>query len=290
MKIIFVHGRAQGGKDPVKLKQEWVDALYRGMEYAHLNLPANVTIDFPFYGDRLDQLVEEIEIPLVNDVRYRGDNQDIERSAEFRGEMLYEIARGAGISDEEIMSNFEGNVKDRGPQNWEWVQAILKSLEKTSLGEKVIDLITRDAYVYLKFPAVRSIINSMVAECLTSEKCVVVGHSLGTVVSYNTLRQVQVDTSVIKFVTLGSPLGMHSFKNNLETPIKMPSCVKEWFNAMDERDVVALYPLDKIHFPTTPPIRNKTSVDNRTPDRHGITGYLQDVDVAKTIYDGLQVT
>ncbi len=287
MKIIFVHGRAQGGKDPVKLKQEWVDALYRGMDNAHLKLPTNVTIDFPFYGDKLDQLVQEIDVPLVDDVRYRGDGQDLDNFAVFRGEMLYEIARGARISDEEIMTYYEGSVRERGPQNWEWVHAILKALEKTPLGEKAIDLITRDAYAYLKFPAVQSIINNMVAEYLPNEQCVVVGHSLGSVISYNTLRQMQGDGSVIKFVTLGSPLGMQSFKNNLETPLKMPYCVKEWFNAMDERDVVALYPLDEIHFPISPPIRNKTSVDNRIPDRHGITGYLEDVDVAKNIFEGL---
>lgn len=287
MKIIFVHGRAQGGKDPVKLKQEWVDALYRGMEYAHLNLPSNLKIEFPFYGDKLDQLVKEFDVPLVDDVRYRGDAQDLENFDVFRGETLYEIAHGAGISDEEILTYYEGNIRERGPRNWEWVQAILKALEKTPLGEKVIDLITRDAYVYLKFPAVQSIINSMVAENLTNEQCVVVGHSLGSVVAYNILRQKQADTSLIKFVTLGSPLGMQSFKNNLETPLRMPHCVHDWFNAMDERDVVALYPLNEIHFPVTPPIRNKTSVDNRTPDRHGIIGYLEDVDVAKNIFEGL---
>ena len=60
-----------------------------------------------------------------------------------------------------------------------------------------------------------------------------------------------------------------------------------WFNAMDQRDVVALYPLDGTHFPIDPAIENKTDVDNDTENRHGISGYLTDKVVAKRIYDAL---
>jgi hypothetical protein len=70
----------------------------------------------------------------------------------------------------------------------------------------------------------------------------------------------------------------------------MPECVDKkngWFNAYDERDFVALHPLDKEHFNINPPIENKNNVDNHTPNRHGIVGYLNDVDVAKRIYDAL---
>lgn len=56
---------------------------------------------------------------------------------------------------------------------------------------------------------------------------------------------------------------------------------------MDERDVVALYPFDKEHFPVDPEFKNKTNVDNKTDDRHGIAGYLGDQDVARRIYDAL---
>ena len=59
---------------------------------------------------------------------------------------------------------------------------------------------------------------------------------------------------------------------------------------MDERDVVALYPLDPTHFPiapSVPPINNKQDVDNNTENHHGITGYLSDPEVAQTIYAAL---
>jgi hypothetical protein len=63
--------------------------------------------------------------------------------------------------------------------------------------------------------------------------------------------------------------------------------VSAWFNAMDERDVVALYPLDPTHFPLdpdTPAIENKTDVRNRTRNRHGVAGYLDNEVVARRIY------
>ena len=60
-----------------------------------------------------------------------------------------------------------------------------------------------------------------------------------------------------------------------------------WFNAMDKRDVVALYPLDSVHFPINPVTENKTDVQNETENRHGISGYLNDKEVAKRIYEAL---
>ena len=54
---------------------------------------------------------------------------------------------------------------------------------------------------------------------------------------------------------------------------------------MDERDVVALHPLDSANFNIDPAIENKTDVNNHTDNRHGITGYLDDATVAKRIRD-----
>jgi hypothetical protein len=66
--------------------------------------------------------------------------------------------------------------------------------------------------------------------------------------------------------------------------------VSQWFNARDPRDVVALYPLTPDHFPVgdeAPGIVDKSDVDNETPNRHGISGYLSDRDVARVIHDAL---
>jgi hypothetical protein len=56
---------------------------------------------------------------------------------------------------------------------------------------------------------------------------------------------------------------------------------------MDERDVVALYPLDAANFPVDPPIENKRDVDNPTSNRHGISGYLSDPVVARRLHEAV---
>jgi hypothetical protein len=111
---------------------------------------------------------------------------------------------------------------------------------------------------------------------------------LGTVVAYNLLRRegMPLRWNIPLLVTLGSPLGVTAIRSSLR-PIKHPECVAKWFNAMDERDVVALYPLTRGNFDIDPEIENKTDVDNHTTNRHGISGYLNDKAVAKRIYDAL---
>jgi hypothetical protein len=286
MKLIFIHGLSQEGKDPVQLQQQWETALHKGMFRAGLKWPAGVHIHFPFYGDRLDELVKEIKAPLVEDVILRGAEQDSSEPS-FRGDLLYEMAMNAGISDAEILAYYNGKPQEKGPQNWEWVQSILKALDKTLLGEAAIDAFTRNVYIYLTNKVVRNAIDGLISIHLTEGPCVVVGHSLGSVVGYNVLSKTPPNVRVKRFVTMGSPLGLNAIKRQLNTPLAMPLCAKAWYNAMDERDIVAFHPLDRKNFPIQPPIENKTNVNNHTDNRHGIDGYLDDPDVAHTIYSSL---
>lgn len=287
MKLVLVHGRSQQGKDPVQLQQQWMKALNIGIQKANVELPQGIDIDFPFYGNRLDELLNELDAPLVSDVTLRGAAPDSTES-EFRGELLYEIAQDAGVSDADIQSRFKGNPQEKGPQNWAWVQAILKALDRTPIGAVALDAFTRDVYVYLTNRSVRKALDSIVSASLPDGPCVVVGHSLGSVVAYNVLRNASHAVDVKKYVTVGSPLGLKAIKRKLDSPLVMPTCVQNWFNAMDDRDVVALHPLDSGNFNINPSIENKTDVNNHTDNRHGIAGYLDDATVARRILDALE--
>jgi hypothetical protein len=90
-------------------------------------------------------------------------------------------------------------------------------------------------------------------------------------------------------VTVGSPLGIRAIRNRLTTPLTMPAGLDDWYNAFDQRDVVALYPLDVANFGIKPPIKNFPFVNNHTDNRHGIDGYLDDADVAHQVAAALQV-
>lgn len=290
-RLVFIHGRAQEFKDATALKNEWIASWKLGLDAAHLPYPIqDGDVAFPYYGQTLFDLVEGKTPEEAAKVIVRGTAPSDEGRA-FIEAILREQMAKFNISDRQILTLQGLDVNQRGPQHWEWVQGILRALDKHVPGASgaSIALITNDVYQYLTSGGIRDIIETGVRNAMTSDQpTVVVSHSLGTVVAYQLLRRegAAARWSVPTFITLGSPLGVNRIKKELR-PISRPQCIGDWFNAIDERDVVALYPLDDANFPVDPSIRNKTDVMNDTENHHGISGYLSDPEVAKTIYDAL---
>jgi hypothetical protein len=286
-RLLLVHGRAQERKDPVKLHQEWVTALNRGAAKFGSALAPRVDVAFPYYGDLLDSYARELNIPLTSDVQARGEQND--EFLKFQYEIAESIRQAAGIPEDKVNAEFDGPVQERGPLNWKWVQAVLRAIDKNGGGmnQATLESFTRDVFLYATRAGVRDAIDRVVAEKLTEEPTVVVGHSLGTVVTYSVLVNDRRALKVPLYVTVGSPLGVRAIRDRFR-PLRYPRpAVSAWFNAFDPRDVVALYPLDAANFPVTPPIENKNDVNNYTDNRHGIIAYLDDRVVAQKILSGL---
>ena len=286
-KLLFVHGRGQGGSSVEVLKAQWMASLTRGAQKAHLSVPAGLDVAFPFYGDQLDGFVKNADLPLTSNAHARGDLPD--DYLQFQGEVAEQIRQGTHISDEQVRSGIRSGIRNRrAPLNWPWVQAILRAIDKHGGGMNMqtLQLFTRDVYLYVTREDVHDAINLTVASKLSEEPTVIVAHSLGTVVAYNILTTDKRNLQVPTFVTLGCPLGVRAIRERL-TPLHYPQAVKSWFNAFDTRDVVALYPLDATNFPITPPVENDASVRNGTNNRHGIDGYLNDKTVATRVFQGM---
>ena len=289
--LVFVHGRSQEKRNASELKEEWVDALRKGLAKSGLTLPlSDADIRFPYYGQTLYDLVEGKPDKDVAEIIVRGDDVS-EQEKMFVRSVLLEIQQQKGITDEQVQALARQAIAERGVLNWEWVQTVLCALDTYVPGASStsVALATRDVYLYLRNPGFQSVIDNGVASAITAGKeTVVVGHSLGTVVSYSLLRREGQARGwkVPVYITVGSPLAVRVIKEGL-SPIKFPPCVGKWFNGFDPRDVVALYPLDAAHFPVTPAIENKADVDNPTSNRHGISGYLSDPVVARRIYEAL---
>lgn len=276
MNITFVHGRAQQGKDPVELQELWLNTLQEGLSKSSASLPNHVKSTFPFYGDRLDEMVAS--------ARTRGGERDVEYER-FRGAFLKEILDAQGLDDPSEMDEAE-----RGPLNWEWVHSILKYLDLnfTAVRDGTVNTFTRDVFLYLTRTEIRREIDGIVAAAIPHEPGVVVAHSLGTVVAFNVLRARLPESAVPLLVTLGCPLGVRGIQDKLGKPLDIPTCVSRWYNAYDTRDVVALYALDEQNFPTDPSIENQSDVRNDSKNRHSITGYLDDEKVASAILSGVK--
>jgi hypothetical protein len=189
MRLLLVHGRSQGGKDPLKLKAEWLDTLDRGLKKAGLAMPADVKIDFPFYGDRLDEFVRQFELPADPAIVPKG-SPAFDEFAAFRASVAEEMRVRAGITNAQVQAECHPTEAEKGVQNWEWVQAIVRLLDRnfTEVSQTTIEAFLRDVFLYTQRNVVRDAINEIVSEMLSPGTAVVVGHSLGSIVAYNVLR------------------------------------------------------------------------------------------------------
>lgn len=284
MRLMFVHGRSQGGKVPSDLCAAWLEALGKGLDAAGLSLPGGIEVDFPFYANRLDKFVSDFELPADPAFVPKG-SPVFDEYAAFKAEVADEMRVRANISDGEVLAEAGDLPAEKGPQNWAWVQAIIRLLDRnvTGVSEGTIEIFLRDVFLYSRRTAVRKAIDEIVAASLTADTAVVVGHSLGSVVAYNVLRNAAAKPPL--FVTVGSPLGIRALRPGLGV-LANPAGKKGWYNAYDPRDVVALYPLDAANFDVDPSVTNYGGVDNETSNRHGISGYLDDRDVARAIVEG----
>jgi hypothetical protein len=287
-RLVLVHGRSQEGRDPKEIKAEWLNALQIGAGKLGREIPRNLDVALPYYGDTLDAFVEQLDAPLAEDIKARGNPNDSE-FLEFQGRVADELRIKAQITDDQVNAEYASNTKPRGPLNWDWVQAILRALDKYGPGmsKKTVELFTRDVFLYITRPGIQSEVDKIVANALTLEPTVIVGHSLGSVVAYHLLRTDPRSLQVPLYVTVGSPLGIRAIREQL-IPLRFPRPpLAAWYNAFDTRDTIALYPLNKDNFAVTPEVENYDGVKNQTDNRHGIAGYLNDPQIAGRILDAL---
>lgn len=299
--LVLIHGRAQEHKDSVALKREWLEFLEEGLHKSGMTLPIpESAVRFPFYGQALFDLVNDVDPEAVADIPIRGFSRDGLDPDVVR--VLEEVARAKGVSDDEVFAEARalGDAQlslpqeQRAPQNWRWVHGLLKAIERHVPGGSAlaVALATGDVFQYLNAAGIRDRIESGVREAMRpGVESVVVGHSLGSVVAYNLLSRegTALGWRVPLLITLGSPLGITAIRDRLK-PSRRPACVSAWYNARDKDDIVALHPLDDQHFPLKPAVENSSHVVNDTPNQHGIQGYLSDAEVARRIYSALTAT
>ncbi len=298
MKLLLVHGRSQEDKNPAVLRTKWETALYDGAEAVGLDVPITEDdIVFPYFGDALLDLTAS-EHPEHH--RHEGEVAPITRAnehyddPEFRCRVLNECLDAAGVDYDRIWERAAPEVRKAGPLSREWVQVGLALLDRfvPSVSAFSLNLAAEDVAMYLENPTIQAFIETGIARAVEdidpNEEFVVVGHSLGSIIAYRILAEggVMASRPVRLFLTLGSPLGITAVRTALH-PIAHPPNVESWFNAYDDRDAVALHPLDETFFPITPAIENYGGVENNTKNRHGIAGYLTDEVIATRLINAL---
>ena len=264
----MVHGRGQGGRSEAELSTIWTETLQEGFHAAGKPWPAGLKIDLPFYGDALDAITARSRLPTPDDVVQKGPGQN--------------------LAFEQFMQSALDEMQQKGIQNWGWVQAIARAIDKrlTPASDFTIETFLSDVFLYVTRKEVTREIDAIVEARLTNEPTLVIAHSLGSVVAYNVLRRRHRTMDLRGFITVGSPLGLRAISSKLGVA-ENPAAAVGWTNAYDERDIVALNPLDDEYFPADPAILNHDGVDNDTDNRHGIVGYLDDRQVVLKVAQAL---
>jgi len=273
MRIMFIHGIAQGGRDPEVLQKIWTETLQEGYFGAW---PKTLKIDFPYYGDVLDALVAQSKLPAPADVVAKGTGQD-RGFEEFMQSALAEIELSAGIPKAEIDAHLVSGpaTEPKGIQNWRVSLALARAIDARCTGVVSFNIehFLKEVYVYVDRPAAQRRIDAIVEAKLTNEPTIVVGHSLGSVVAYNLVRKHRRTLDLRRLITVGSPLGLRAISGKLGV-LENGAAKAGWYNAFDPADIVALHPLDERWFPVDPAIVNDGTVHNSADNRHGIIGYL----------------
>jgi len=280
MRLVLIHGRDQQGKSTESLLEVWKEALDVGLAEAGLNSLQGHDFRLPFYGDRLMEIVEQIRSATPNGVTTKGGAQAPTHIEAFRVALLQEL-----IPQELLLSTPTAAV-EKGLQNTAIAHLLAKVMDGSPWSNDFLALLTEDVSVYLNNGIAASQINEIVSREIPAEPCVVVGHSLGSVVAYRVLQEMGNSVDVVRFITLGSPLGLNAVRNKLR-PLSMPKGVRSWLNVYDSRDIVSLRPLDKSRWDVSPSIENIMLDKNHMSNRHGISGYLDYPEVASSISTAL---
>ncbi|CAN7737734.1 hypothetical protein [Neorhizobium sp. LjRoot104] len=275
MKVLMIHGIGQEGSTQQQLVADWTQCLERTSP----GLLENADIRFPYYGTTLaDWANGRARAAVVMGADTSVDLADAGELA-FLREALEEAAAKQNISEGEIEAALN-EVDTAVPMDsfiGRRLVGLIRALEKASPAKGTILMrVIKQGNTYLSSKGAAAAVEKIVRPYLLDSPQVLVTHSLGTVIAFKLLRELEMQGANIEIpllVTLGSPLGLEAFKKKLGPPRRRAAFVKRWVNFFDPSDIVALGKnLDEATF--GPGIENDGSVNNTTSNAHGIIGYL----------------
>ncbi|HEX7930831.1 MAG TPA: hypothetical protein VF470_08010 [Sphingomicrobium sp.] len=286
MRLVFVHGINQEKRRAPELEAEWTAWLRSAM-------PDPVVLDrakveMPFYGRQLGQAFKKGGIDIAIQQGPGGPDQ---QELGFISAAMEEMAMSANIRGPAIieeMNNASPQAIAQGTALGRRINAIVRIVERISpVHGKFVLPFVRQAYAYLRRPAVASAVDAIVTPHLeVKEPLVIVAHSLGTVVTFKHMRAMAQGGRKVQcplYVTLGSPLALRAVSGQLGAPFVKPPGVERWVNAVEPADNVTLgKPLDASTFCAG--IENIMDIASpKGQGAHDAQFYLKDPRIAATI-------
>jgi len=235
-RIVLVHGIAQQHKGPETLLTDWYPALSDGVTLSGGELDRE-DVAMAFYGD-LFRLPGHRGVDVPD-----WGASDVEEGLEE--DFLLAWWEAAARAEREVPGPELGG-RARTPHR---IQRALDALSHSAffagLGDRLLISDARQVRRYFTEPDLREAVRARFLGMLTGRTEVIVAHSLGSVVVYETLCA-HPELKDLTLVTLGSPLAVHGLVlDRLDPPphaghARWPACVARWTNIADRGDAVAL--------------------------------------------------
>ncbi|WOS67040.1 MULTISPECIES: hypothetical protein [Sinorhizobium] len=292
MRLVFVHGINNETYTVDDIKERWLSALEKGWQEQNLVPTRKFTVDTAYYADILAQASDNRNAAVEMGA---GDV-----SSGLAIEFLRAYSDEAGVSEAELQAaaiaeGIPPEAVAQGVPHEGWVIVFARVLERLlpTKGKYVARLFLRQAAVYIGDPALAAKIESTVTNQVFTGKqdpTVVIGHSLGSVVSYRMLAgEALAGRSFPLFVTLGSPLSVDMFRPILPKRGRLPTPpIAKWMNGRNKEDFVTMGKAITKKSIGFEGVVDVTDIIDNKDDRHDISAYLQSPKIARAIFDAVE--
>ena len=294
--IIGIHGL--GNKPPKTILTDWwKKSLIEGLK------KFNYTSDFKF------ELVYWADIlhPIPLDPDTINKNSRLYLKNKYLPESVSNFIESSGLRKKakEYFDKFYGKIL---------VNEVL-SLKYPSLTDLFVHINMRDlenyySSSYINYNNTSTLTRHAVIERLTdtlkkhkNKKILLISHSMGSIISHDTLIDYLPDLKIDTLISIGSPLGQKYVlnkiigeqKENSEKKLRVPeNIIRNWYNLSDLDDQVALnHLLAEIYIPNSKGVKiidrlvQNNFMDNGIRNSHSSYGYLRTPELAEIVYSFL---
>jgi hypothetical protein len=263
--IVAIHGINMQWSLRTAMQREWRTAIVDGLACIRSPHAQTVSVECAFYGHEYNdgKAGREPEYAAI----------DIEPGLET--ELVIGIGTALDDTDDDKTKLYLPGM----------VQSALARIQRSELFDgrdaRLISFV-KQVNRYLSDPGFRALVHAEVTKAMAQSPRLVIGHSLGSVIAYNWLRENDPGQPV-ELITLGSPLGFEAIRRRVgcqDGRSCWPGRVSSWTNIAAGHDAVAM--VKKLAPLYSPEICDQPC-DNPRAAAHSALRYLVNVRTARAI-------
>lgn len=234
--LVITHGRSHAYEIPSLTQRPLEEAIRFGLQRISSPHFATVPVSLAFYGDRWRPDAGELDVAAD--------------AAESSPTALQQDITGDILESAAFSAEAEGDALESG--DFATLNGLATLLDQhLHLGDAIVRFFLDDVESYFGNDRLRGLAHDRVEEAITAanDDVILLGHSLGSVVTYDFLRE-RPGQRVIGFITLGSPLGLPTIRRRIAAR-RFPADPDRWVNVLDPRDLVTGREPLRDHYPST---------------------------------------